>query len=439
MAKKEKKNFTRSDLSRLTELYIRSGVETLKERVKTLMPEAKKEALSVFSSQLEALYKKSEELFSLPEGESFNDFMAFHKEKSSEFMRLHKEVDFVEKEMRSFSMEPPWSEKDVFLAEYDFLSEFISDLLRSVAKNVEVKAAPLSGEIFQLKKGATDFLKSFTAWRDEMDDRSNSTNYKEVVDSFARQSEGFTELSHIVSTDFKTITASLENISSMFQRIVDDTHRIEDIASNIKTLSINASIEAARAGEHGKGFKVIATGTKNLSEQTNALLDNIVAAVNETKKIISTTSSTMGDEGDAVIRHLDQQKKGYNVFYDVLTGFYKRFEKVFKEVSEGTENTNAHIAKVMPMVQLHDAIEQELKNVAEIIDKVTHKRRILLDRSISALKPEQITDLKNELVTVFEDQITTDGEVDALGRLALRHSLKREKKIEKIEQDIEFF
>lgn len=57
--------------------------------------------------------------------------------------------------------------------------------------------------------------------------------------------------------------------------VVDETMKILDTLKMLRLLSINASIEAARAGEAGRGFSVVASAVKELSDTTASAAANI--------------------------------------------------------------------------------------------------------------------------------------------------------------------
>lgn len=353
---------------------------------------------------------------------------------------IEKRLDDYEKEFDDISNKTGSNScESRVITNYSFLAEIIEALLNRIKESVEVIASPLSGEIFELKKGLGSFTRSFKKWKDEITDVGSTTNYNNVISSFDRQTENFSKLGKDIEVNFNDIKLSLDSVIEMFNKISDDTKKIDDIASNIKTLSINASIEAARAGVHGKGFKVIATGTKELSDQTNTLLTSIGSAVNDTRKIINNAEKNLIDESKRAVIQIEEQNSGYLVFKNVLNDFYNKFNIVFNDIVKGTEDTFRHIDKIMPTVQLHDGIEQQLGNISEIIKKERNKHHDSLKECEEQIIIGDLNELRNKLISSFETQITTDIEVEVLSYIVKKYNLEREKKIEIVNDDIEFF
>ncbi len=79
----------------------------------------------------------------------------------------------------------------------------------------------------------------------------------------------------------KTIISQL---SAQSKRIVEIAEVITSISMQTNILALNASVEAAHAGENGKGFSVVASEIKTLSERTNtaaAEIGEIIAQVTD--------------------------------------------------------------------------------------------------------------------------------------------------------------
>ncbi len=67
----------------------------------------------------------------------------------------------------------------------------------------------------------------------------------------------------------ENLSSSMNRISAHSTEIATITGVINDISFQTNLLALNASIEAARAGDAGRGFMVVATEVKNLSQKTS--------------------------------------------------------------------------------------------------------------------------------------------------------------------------
>lgn len=95
-----------------------------------------------------------------------------------------------------------------------------------------------------------------------------------------------------------TLHNSKENISNLTSVSKDADNlisQIEVIANQTNLLALNASIEAARAGDAGRGFSVVATEVRKLSEETNIVVKNLTKLISNLIKISDTTKTDIDD------------------------------------------------------------------------------------------------------------------------------------------------
>lgn len=94
-------------------------------------------------------------------------------------------------------------------------------------------------------------------------------NVKEMTDVFQR-----------INQTNENIEDSIHKTQEYYKKTDDIINFINSVTKKTNLLGLNASIEAARAGETGKGFSVVASEIRNLSDSTKESLSQISNVLN---------------------------------------------------------------------------------------------------------------------------------------------------------------
>jgi len=134
---------------------------------------------------------------------------------------------------------------------------------------------------------------------------SLATNVKETSDNLQLQNEKIKQLilktydvTEFLKNEFDNLLATVNSNSgrlSEFDRIVNS---ISQIANKSNILALNASIEAAHAGNFGRGFSVVATEMKHLSESSGKESDKIKPYLKEIAALFLDMQIKINDASD---------------------------------------------------------------------------------------------------------------------------------------------
>ncbi|MDF2673884.1 MAG: chemotaxis protein [Clostridiales bacterium] len=136
------------------------------------------------------------------------------------------------------------------------------------------------------------------------------TMTNELTDNFSQISATMEELSSSavsVTDNQHQLNNEIVNVQKISEQINTILDSIKSIADETKMLGLNAAIEAARAGEAGRGFGVVATEIRSLSQssketamQIMSLTSDIQTSVQKTLEISNSTLSSTEQQSAAI-------------------------------------------------------------------------------------------------------------------------------------------
>lgn len=166
-----------------------------------------------------------------------------------------------------------------------------------------------------------------------------------------------------------TSSASIDELDTMSEQISSIIGFIRDVASQTQLLALNAAIEAAHAGEHGRGFEVVATEVRKLSEETGGAVQQIAQVVSDIRQRISRSSADMTSITKEVEAGMSRMENNEAQFRGILQAT-ERSEMQIQSVSASAEEISAGAQQVNSSMEelsrLSKLSEEEAGKIAQM-------------------------------------------------------------------------
>ena len=241
--------------------------------------------------------------------------------------------------------------------------EFVAEVtrvltsVRSAANALVAASSQVSSASQALSQGTTEqatSVQEITANLEQMNaiinqNASNSGETRRIAVKGAREAE-------------EGGKAVQETVGAM-HKIADRVSIIEEIARQTNLLALNAAIEAARAGDHGRGFSVVASEVRKLSERSQSAAKEIGELATSSVRIAERSGSLLAEL-------LPSIRKTAELVEEVAAGS--------NEQATGVQQINRAMSQVDSVTERSATAAEQLASTAEEMTTQAHALRDLV-------------------------------------------------------------
>lgn len=167
---------------------------------------------------------------------------------------------------------------------------------------------------------------------------------------------------------FLDFTSTLSTMKTNIEKVNEITDLINAIAEQTNLLALNAAIEAARAGEAGRGFSVVASEIRKLSEQTKESSYNINNLISDALKSSTTLVSKSNDMKDKLQIQKSTVSNAINSFNDIS----QAVSEITPKIDSVNHSSNNILQNNQTILSTMEGIHRTSEEISALSEKINH-------------------------------------------------------------------
>jgi methyl-accepting chemotaxis protein len=242
------------------------------------------------------------------------------------------------------------------------------DELEELGSYINLMINSLNKVLLSVRSAATDLTLSTSEIASASEEistgaQNQASQYEQLNSSFqlayenAAKASSFIEksVSHarLAENGMSKTIESMSHIESSSVKINDAVKIISSISFQTNILALNAAVEASRAGLHGKGFSVIASEVKKLSEVTT----NSSGEINE----VTTHNLTQVEQGVKIAKEAGEK------ITEILQAI-TQISKMLNEINEVTQSQSNILENNLEITRANSQASERLNASASSLD-----------------------------------------------------------------------
>lgn len=188
---------------------------------------------------------------------------------------------------------------------------------------------------------------------------------------------------------YEEIVKGVKQLGQEIDHTQDIVQVIKGIADQINLLALNASIEAARAGEHGRGFSVVASEVRKLSEHTKEQIVKINANMESLQQVSSGVIDEITQTSKLVEKSVTGAKSASQALVNIVE-MMQRINEATSQIAAMSEEQTSTVADISSRnssiydnsVMAREISQQTAKTIFKLSSQMDNYRKTFFEINV---------------------------------------------------------